>query len=263
MKFCTAAALLLALPAFALAGVAGPKFSIDISDPSLPNGVGSLNLEGEYERELVDGVQAGVVYKFNESRGKPSSLWVASTSDIDDDTVLRARADYNVASKTTEIEASLERGDDSVSMTFDTGSNEAGPVKITKTMDLSGRRVTLKPEINVKDRTGRITINADVDDDANTVAELAMDQDGDEATLEVSHKLDDQNTISPKVDLKNGDISVRLNRALENGSSLELTADRDNVDWEISDSNAWTVKGNVPLTDAGKSSIAFKRTVEL
>ncbi|CAN0059738.1 unnamed protein product, partial [Chrysoparadoxa australica] len=28
-------------------------FTIDVSDPSLPNGVGSLNLEGEYERELV------------------------------------------------------------------------------------------------------------------------------------------------------------------------------------------------------------------
>jgi len=261
MHFINAIACAL-LVASASAGVPGPKFSIDISDPSLRDGVGSLNLEGEYERELVEGVQAGVVYKYNENRGMPSSLWVSTIADLDDETKLRARADYNVGNKATELEASLERGDDSVTMTFDTATNEAGPVKITKNMDLSGRRVTLKPEIDVKARTGSIVINADVDDD-KTVAELSMDQDGEVATLEVSHKLDDQNTVSPKVDLKSGDISVRLNRQLDNGSGLEVTADRENVNWEISDANSWTVKGNVPLTDAGKSSISFKRTVEL
>ena len=101
----------------------GPKFTINVSDPSLPYGVGSLGLEGEYQREIVDNVNAGVKYDYNVNRGLPSSVWVSTFADIDDATRLSAKAEYDVDSKATFIEARLERGDDAVSIDFDTNTN--------------------------------------------------------------------------------------------------------------------------------------------
>jgi hypothetical protein len=232
-----------------------------VNDPSLPNGVGSLGLEGEYSKELVDNVNAGVKYDYNVNRGLPSSVWVATSADLDEEMTLSAKAEYDVASKATVIEARLERGDDAVSIDYDTGSNLAGPLKIRKTLDLNGRRLTLKPNFNVQERTGELVINTEVDAD-RTTAELTLNQADESACLEVSHRLDDYNIISPKVNLKSGDVSVRLNRALDNGGVLELNADKRNVDWEFSE-NAWTVRGNIPLQETGASSISFKRSINL
>ena len=252
----------LALFSLAAAAPAGPKFTIDLRNGDLSNGAASLNLEGEYERELVDNVDAGVVYKFNSNRGLPSSMWVRTRADLDDDTELVAKAEYDLGSKTTAIEATLSRGDDSVSLDFDTGSNEVGPVKISKAFDMDGKAVRVEPTINVQDKTGSVVVNAELDKDTTT-AEITLDQADESAVLEVSHKLDDDNTVSPKVNLKSGDISVRLNRALKDGGSIEIVADRDNVDYELENENGWTVSGNVPLKDTGKSTISLKRTVEL
>ena len=55
----------------------GPKFTVEVNDPSLPNGVGSLNLEGVYQREVVEGVNAGVRYEYNVDRARPSSVFVS------------------------------------------------------------------------------------------------------------------------------------------------------------------------------------------
>eukprot|EP00611_Tribonema_gayanum_P013118 TRINITY_DN238_c0_g1_i2.p4 TRINITY_DN238_c0_g1~~TRINITY_DN238_c0_g1_i2.p4 ORF type:complete len:128 (-),score=57.76 TRINITY_DN238_c0_g1_i2:531-914(-) len=126
---------------------------------------------------------------------------------------------------------------------------------------MNGRRLTLEPTINVRDRTGELVINTEVDED-KTTAELTLNQADESASLEVSHRLDDFNVVSPKVNLKSGDVSVRLNRALDNGGVIEVTADRKNVDWEFNE-NAWTVKGNIPLEDTGASTISFKRSINL
>jgi hypothetical protein len=66
----------------------------------------------------------------------------------------------------------------------------------------------------------------------------------------------------PRVNLKSGDVSVRVNRALDNGGTLEVNADKRNVDWEFAE-NAWVVKGNIPLQETGASSISFKRSINL
>jgi hypothetical protein len=68
--------------------------------------------------------------------------------------------------------------------------------------------------------------------------------------------------LQPRVNLKSGDVSVRVNRALDNGGTLEVNADKRNVDWEFAE-NAWVVKGNIPLQETGASSISFKRSINL
>ena len=47
--------------------------------------------------------------------------------------------------------------------------------------------------------------------------------------------------MSDQVNLKSGDVSVRINRALDNGGTIELNADKNNVDWEFTE-NSWVVK---------------------
>jgi hypothetical protein len=242
-------------------GGLGPKFTINVNDPSLPYGVGSLGLQGEYQREIVDNVNAGVKYDYNINRGLPSSVWVSTYADIDEDIRLSAKAEYDVDTKATFVEARLERGDDAVSIDFDTNTNEAGPLRIRKSLDLNGRRLTLKPNFNIRDRTGELIVNTEVDED-RTTAELTLNQADESASLEVSHRLDDYNIVSPRVNLKSGDVSVRINRALDNGGTIEINADKNNVDWEFTE-NSWVVKGNVPLRETGASSISFKRSIYL
>jgi hypothetical protein len=172
-----------------------------------------------------------------------------------------AKAEYDLKSKSTIIEARLERGDDEIAIDFDTLTNEAGPLRIRKVFDANGRRLVVKPKFNVRDRTGELVINSEIDSDITT-AELTLDQATDSASLEVSHRLDEYNIVCPKVDLKNGDMSVRLVRALENGGVLGVTADKRNIDWELEE-DSWTVKGNIPLEDTQRSTISFKRSISL
>eukprot|EP01084_Bolivina_argentea_P306926 530450_1 len=242
----------------------GPKFSVEIKDPSSlgSSGVGALNLKGSYQRELLDSVTAGVEYSYNEDRSKPSSVWIATSADLDDDAKFRAKAQYHIASKTALLGAELEKDGESVGIDFDTSTNEPGPLRLTKIIDFSGRSVRVSPEIDLKARTGRLVVNADIDDEKKTVAELIVDHQDESASLEVGHQLDDQNRISPKINLKNGDIAVRLDRNIEDGGALTVTATKDNVDFAIK-RNHWVTKGNVPINNTGKSSISFKHSIEL
>ncbi|CAN0057205.1 unnamed protein product [Ectocarpus fasciculatus] len=240
----------------------GPTFTIDVSDHSLSDGVGSLNLEGRFQREVVDNVDCGVVYKFNECRGMPTSLWVSTTQDLGDDMTANLRADIDTDSKNAVIDCRVNSGRDSVAVDFDTADSTMGPLRITKHLDLNGRKVIVQPTVDVQGKTGEVVVAAELDGDI-TSAELTVNHAEDSAVLEVCHRLDDNNVISPKVDLKTGDIAVRLNRSLGDARAVKFTAQRENVDWEYLE-GAWVVKGNVPLTsDGATGAISFKRSITL
>jgi len=242
-------------------GSSGPRFSINVNDPSLPEGVGSLGLEGEYSREISENFNAGVKYNYNSNKGLPSSIWVSSTTEVDEDTTISARAEYDVNTKSTVIDASFTKGGDSAAIDFDTSSNEVGPLRIQKSLNCQGKLLTFKPKINLKGKTGQLAIHSVIEED-KTSAEITVNKEDESASLEVSHRIDDFNVISPKVNLRSGDVSVRLNRSLENGGAIEINANRENVDWELNESD-WIVKGNIPLDDKGASTISFKRSITL
>lgn len=120
----------------------------------------------------------------------------------------------------------------------------------------------VQPTVDVQGKTGEVVVAAELDGDV-TSAELTVNHAEDSAVLEVCHRLDDNNVISPKVDLKTGDIAVRLNRSLGDARAVKFTAQRENVDWEYLE-GAWVVKGNVPLTSDGTTgAISFKRSITL
>ncbi len=57
--------------------------------------------------------------------------------------------------------------------------------------------------------------------------------------------------------LKNGDVAVRLDRIMEKGGAITVTATKNNVAFALKRSN-WVTSGNIPVHDTGKSSISFK-----
>lgn len=171
------------------------------------------------------------------------------------------RADVDVESRNAVVDCRVSKGRDSVACDFDTADNTVGPVRITKHLDLNGKNVIVQPTIDVQGQTGKCVIAAEVDGDT-TSAELTLNHSEESAVLEVCHRLDDDNVISPKVDLKTGDIAVRLNRQLGDERAVKVTAMRENVDWEYFE-GAWQIRGNIPLVKSGDSAISFKRSITL
>lgn len=119
----------------------------------------------------------------------------------------------------------------------------------------------MQPTVDVQGKTGEVVLATELDGE-KTSAELTVNHTGESAVLEVCHRLNDDNVVSPKVDLKTGDIAVRLNRSLGDDRAVKVTAQRENVDWEYLEGD-WLVKGNVPLTNTGDSAISFKRSITL
>lgn len=202
-----------------------------------------------------------VLFRLGRNRGLPTSVWCSTTQDVGDELTAHVRADMDVESKNAVIDCRLNKGRDSVAIDFDTADSTVGPVRITKHLDLDGRKVILQPTVDVQGKTGEVVVAAELDGDT-TSAELTYNHAEESAVLEVCHRLDDDNVISPKVDLKTGDIAVRLNRSLGDDRAVKVTAQRENVDWEYFE-GAWVVKGNIPLTDSGDSAISFKRSITL
>lgn len=197
----------------------------------------------------------------NRNRKLPTTVWVSTTQDVGDDMTAHIRADMDVESKNAIIDCRVNSGRDSVAVDFDTADSTVGPVRITKHLDLNGRKVIVQPTVDVQGKTGEVVVAAELDGDT-TSAELTLNHADDAAVLEVCHRLNEDNVISPKVDLKTGDIAVRLNRSLGEERAVKVTAHRENVDWEYFEGE-WVVKGNIPLTATGTSAISFKRSITL
>lgn len=74
-------------------------------------------------------------------RGLPTSVWVSTTQDVGDGMTANVRADMDVESKNAVIDCRVNNGRDSVAVDFDTADSTMGPLRITKHLDLNGRKV--------------------------------------------------------------------------------------------------------------------------
>lgn len=80
-------------------------------------------------------------YRLNRNRGLPTTVWASTTQDVGDDLTANVRADVNVESKNAVIDCRLNSGRDSVAVDYDTADSTMGPLRITKHLDLNGRKV--------------------------------------------------------------------------------------------------------------------------
>lgn len=81
------------------------------------------------------------VVSFIRNRGLPTTVWASTTQDVGDDMTANVRADVDVESKNAVIDCRLNSGRDSVAVDFDTADSTMGPLRITKHLDLNGRKV--------------------------------------------------------------------------------------------------------------------------
>lgn len=71
----------------------------------------------------------------------PTSVWVSTTQDVGDGMTANVRADMDVESKNAVIDCRINNGRDSVAVDFDTADSTMGPLRITKHLDLNGKKV--------------------------------------------------------------------------------------------------------------------------
>lgn len=71
----------------------------------------------------------------------PTSVWASTTQDLGDDMTANIRADVDVDSKNAVIDCRVNSGRDSVAVDFDTADSTMGPLRITKHLELNGRKV--------------------------------------------------------------------------------------------------------------------------
>jgi hypothetical protein len=259
-----------------------PKVALTVQDPALSDGIGSLNIESEYEVQLTgdvadsiaDSVTAGLRYEYNANKALPNVVFAKAVKHIDENT-LEVEAQYDIASQVSRVDATLRRGRDHIGIDFDS-DGVVGPLRIRKSLDFNGRSVVIKPRWNARSQTGSLEILGELDADASTFASLTLDQATEDAVLEVCHRLDEDVSITPRVNLTplirsrgigNGDIALKLNRRLGEGAVLELEVnDRREVGFEFNDrgtNGKWTVTGNIPFDNTNDARVAFRRTLEL
>lgn len=270
------------IPAHRVGKSKWPTVAITVQDPALSDGLGSLNIQSEYEVQLTgdvadsiaDSVTAGLRYEYNANRGLPNIVFAKAVKHVDENT-LEAELQYDIASQAARLDATLRRGKDYVGIDFDS-NGEVGPLRIRKSIDFNGRNIVLKPKWNTRTGTGSIEILGELDADSTTFASLSLDQATEDAVLEVCHRLDDDVSITPRVNLTplvrshgigNGDVALKLNRRIGDSAILEVEVnDRREIGFEFNDrgtNGKWTVTGNIPFDNTNDARVAFKRTLEL
>ena len=97
-----------------------------------------------------------------------------------------------------------------------------------------------------------------------TAITVSYDTEENDPLLKVNHKLDDKNSVTPKISLKSGAASYGWTRAL-NGGSVETTytpGDEAVVDVEWKDKGmggVWTTKASIPVDDHSKTKLSISR----
>lgn len=259
-----------------------PTVSLTVQDPALTDGLGSLNIQSEYEVQLqgdvadsvADRLTAGVRYEYNANKGLPNVVFAKAVRHFDDNT-LEVEGQYDFSNQVSRLDATVRRGRDSIAIDFDS-NGEVGPLRIRKSVDFNGRNVVLKPTFDTRTQRGSLEILGELDADSTTFASLSLDQTTEDAILEVCHRLDDDLSITPRVNLTplvrnngfgNGDIALKVNRRIGEGAILEVELnDRRELGFEFNDrgtNGKWTVTGNVPFENTRDARVTFKRTLEL
>lgn len=160
----------------------------------------------------------GFRYALGNLKRAPESLFASHTFATPADGTARVYADYHVEGKLGAVEAvwESEKHGLQVSASADSASY-LKRVAATKTHSLRANRLTLSAAYDVlkKAASGRASVGAE-----GTVVDLQYDTLDKAPVLSVTHALDENNEISPSIDLRSGDMSYTYKRSWTGGSLL-------------------------------------------
>jgi len=244
-----------------------------------------LNAEVQIETEVSDELTVGVEYDHGGSNPIKSVFAKISQAmgggNVDADLSLSMgdnsiSGDVKYTSGDTEATASVNSG----------SSNVVEKVELVQRQVVNGMNYIFRPTFNVADSSMDLEASADLDDKTNLLVKLsqgsdnadleishAFDADTDvkvevssksmtTPSVEVSHRLDDENTVKPKFDMSSNHLTCAWVRKLDKGRTATVTVDPDNsVDMELEsdDDDDWTAKVSAPWGSFADADVTVGR----
>lgn len=246
------------IAAFANAGPASQTLSASVKDTQV-NGLEGLNLKWSAPFKVQDYV-VGFKYSLGDFKKVPDSLF-ANRSFNTVEGVADVEADYNVAGRVLEVAAKWTSDKLGLSVAATGNSRDrVTEVSASTNQDIRGNKVTLS---GTWDRLkNKLDFSTRANLENNLAAQVDYDTVDRNPVLSVSYKVDDKNTVTPAVSLKDGDMSYRWNRKI-NGGALDAKfhpGDNLEVEWSDNGSNGvWSTKANIPVNNQAGTKISFSR----
>ena len=242
---------------------------MSVRDTSVSS-VEALNFAGTVETELNEKLSMGVEYEQSRARFKPRAVFALWRSKEGEGDPLKVKTTYNVAANSAGLELSYSRAGFDMDVTMDTARSKwLKRLGFSRRLDFKGRALTLSPEFDMETTTTTLTSTLSVNEDTDLrmvfkTDDLA-DRDALDATLELQHNIDAENSIKPTFDLNTGDVTYQYKRTPASGdASLEvnvLPGKEVKLEWKDTVSaGVWTTNVRVPWGEPEDSSLSMKRT---
>lgn len=189
------------------------------------------------------------------------------------ESIYARRSFNNVADGTANVEAKYRLSDKSVHLSTSWNNDNLGlrvavegntvdrlsNVDVTKKLDWNANKVSVGAAYNAVKKviTGSATLRA-----ADTVVELEYNTADKAPVVAVTRTLNENEEVSPSVNLKTGDISYGYKRKWAGGSlkgKLFPATQRLEVEWNDEGSRGtWTTSANVPVNDLSGAKVSVK-----
>ena len=248
--------LLLAVLAVALAGN-GKSISASIKDTQV-NGVEGLNIKWTAPFKFQDYV-VGFKTTLGDLKRAPEELFAKKSFSTGTDGTATVEAEYNIDSQTLNVNGKWINKNGLTLTGKGNTKDHLTEVGAETSTTMSGHKLNVGAVYDLLSKKLSTTTSMNVDD---TVVEVKYDNDAKDPVLEVSHKLDDKNTVTPTISLKTGAMTYGWTRKI-NGGSLETKlhpGDKVDLTWEDNGaSGVWTTKAEVPLENHAGTKVSFSR----
>jgi len=245
--------ILLSVIAIALAGGA-KTITASVKDTQV-NGVEGLNIKWSAPFKFQDWV-VGFKTTLGDFSKAPEEFFAKKSFDAGDGTAT-VDAEYTVDSKKLAVNGKWV-GKSGLELRAKGNTVEhLTEVAAETSTTVSGHKLNVGAVYDMLSKKLSTSTKLSVDD---TDVTLAYDNADKDPVLEVSHKLDDKNTVSPTVSLKSGAMTYGWKRRIAGGTvDTKLhPGDKVEVTWEDSGaSGVWTTKAEVPLDNHAGTKVGL------
>lgn len=249
--------VLFAVLAVAMAGAAsGKSVAASVKDTAV-NGVEGLNIKWSAPFKFQDYV-VGFTTTLGDFKRAPEELFAKRSFSLGSDGTATVDADYNIDSKILNFNTKWNRDGLEIACVGNS-VDKVTEVSASTEQELSGNKWNIGAAYDMLTKTVSGNTDLTVDDTKVTLTYNNADKN---PVLNVEHKLDDTNTVSPTMSLKTGEMSYGWDRKINGGKfgSRLHPGDRVDLTWEDNGaSGTWTTKAAVPLENRSNTKISFSR----
>jgi len=251
--------VLLAILAVCIASSPTAKsITASVKDTSV-DGVDGLNLQWVAPFKFHDCV-VGFKMGLANLRKAPEELFAKRSWSTLGDGTATVDADYNLASKVLNIATKWSSTKHGFELSAEGNTDDhLTMIGAETTQNWNGNRLTFGAAYDLlsKKLSGSGKINVD-----DTDVTLRYDNAERDPVLQVHHKLDDKNTVSPSISLKSGEMTYGLTRKL-NGGHLDIDfhpGDKVLLEWTDNGANGvWSTKADIPVGNTAATKVSFSR----